>query len=92
MPYIIDLSIQFSQLCIMLSMLFCVIRLIIGPSAQDRALAMDTLWVCTMLFVLLIGIRFDSLLYFDIALVIALTGFISTIAIAKFLMRGEVIE
>jgi len=92
MSYIIDLSIQFSQLCIMLSMLFCVIRLILGPSAQDRALAMDTLWVCTMLFVLLIGIRFDSLLYFDIALVIALTGFISTIAIAKFLMRGEVIE
>ncbi len=92
MPYIIDLSIQFSQLCIMLSMLFCVIRLIIGPSAQDRALAMDTLWVCTMLFVLLMGIRFESLLYFDIAILIALTGFISTIAVAKFLMRGEIIE
>lgn len=92
MSYIIDLSIQFSQLCIMLSMLFCVIRLIIGPSAQDRALAMDTLWVCTMLFVLLMGIRFESLLYFDIAILIALTGFISTIAVAKFLMRGEIIE
>jgi len=92
MQTVIELSLQFSQFCIMLSMLFCVIRLILGPSAQDRALAMDTLWVCMMLFVLLMGIRFESLLYFDIAILIALTGFISTIAVAKFLMRGEIIE
>ncbi len=92
MHNVLLLSMQFSQLCIILSMLCCVIRLVIGPSAQDRVLALDTLWICSMLFILLIGIRFDSLLYFDIALIIALTGFISTVALAKFLIRGEVIE
>lgn len=92
MHNVLLLSMQFSQLCIILSMLCCVIRLVIGPSAQDRVLALDTLWICSMLFILLIGIRFDSLLYFDIALIIALTGFISTVALAKFLIRGVVIE
>lgn len=89
---VIECSIVFSQLCIMLSMLCCVIRLIKGPSAQDRVLALDTLWICAMLFALVLGIQFSNLVYFEIAMLIALTGFISTIALAKFLMRGEIIE
>ena len=89
---VIECSIVFSQFCIMLSMLCCVIRLIKGPSAQDRVLALDTLWICAMLFALVLGIQFSNLVYFEIAMLIALTGFISTIALAKFLMRGEIIE
>jgi multicomponent K+:H+ antiporter subunit F len=55
-------------------------------------LALDTLWMCTMLLALLLGIAHGSLVYFEAALLIALLGFVSTVALAKFLMRGEVIE
>jgi len=73
-------------------MLLCALRLVIGPTAQDRILALDTLWMCTMLLVLMLGIRFGNLIYFEAAMLIALIGFVSTVALAKFLMRGEVIE
>ena len=89
---LIDVSISFAQICMMLSMLCCVIRLIKGPSAQDRVLALDTLWICAMLFALVLGIKFSNFIYFEIAMLIALLGFVSTIALAKFLMRGEIIE
>lgn len=89
---LLSFSIGFVMVCILLAMLFCMVRLLIGPSAQDRVLALDTLWMCTMLLALALGIRFESLVYFEAALLIALVGFISTVALAKFLMRGEVIE
>lgn len=85
-------SLYFSQFCLLLAMLFCTLRLLRGPTAQDRVLALDTLWMVVMLFTLLLGISFANQLYFELALLIALTGFVSTIALAKFLMRGEIIE
>lgn len=92
MKLILELSLYFAQLCTMLAIVFCCIRLLRGPTAQDRVLAMDTLWMCIMIFILLIGMATASLIYFEVALLIALTGFISTMALAKFLMRGEIIE
>lgn len=92
MSSVLGFAISFAQICILLAMVFCTIRLVIGPSAQDRILALDTLWMCTMLQVLMMGIRFSNELYFELALLIALTGFVSSIALAKFLMRGEIIE
>ena len=86
------LALGFAQICVLLAMVFCVIRLLYGPTAQDRVLALDSLWMAAMLFILLLGIGFSSTLYFEAALLIALTGFVSSIALAKFLMRGEVIE
>ena len=69
-----------------------VFRLARGTRAQDRVLGLDTLYVNAMLLMVTFGIRTGSNLYFDAALVIALLGFVSTVAVAKFLMRGEVIE
>lgn len=63
-----------------------------GPRAQDRVLGLDTLYVTAMLMIVTFGVRTGSMLYFEAALVIALLGFASTVAMAKFLMRGEVIE
>jgi multisubunit Na+/H+ antiporter MnhF subunit len=63
-----------------------------GPSAQDRVLAFDTLYLNGLLSLLLLGIRTRSTVYFDMALLIALFGFIGSAALAKFLLRGEVIE
>lgn len=92
MSTILELSIVYAFICVLVAMLFCTIRLVIGPSAHDRVLALDTIWMCAMLLALVLGIRFRSDVYFETAMLIALLGFVSTIAIAKFLMRGEVIE
>jgi multicomponent K+:H+ antiporter subunit F len=67
-------------------------RVVKGPRAQDRILGIDTLYVNAMLLLLTFDIRTGSTLYFELALVIALLGFATTVALAKFLMRGEVIE
>ena len=92
MTMLLEFSIGFASVCVLLAMLFCLVRLLIGPSAQDRVLALDTLWMVSMVFALVLGIRFGNQVYFDFALMIALVGFVSTIALAKFLMRGEIIE
>jgi len=67
-------------------------RLLWGPRAQDRVLAIDTLYVNVMLLTLVIGIRSGSNFFFEAAAVIAILGFSATAALAKFLLRGEVIE
>ncbi|MBN9454142.1 MAG: K+/H+ antiporter subunit F [Bosea sp.] len=67
-------------------------RLIRGPRAQDRVLCLDAMYVSAMLLVLTVGIRTGSSIYFEAALIISVLGFVSSIALAKFLMRGEVIE
>ena len=81
-----------AQLLLGLAMLLALLRLLRGPRAQDRVLALDTLYVNGMLLVLALGIRQGTTLYFEAALVIGMLGFVSTAALAKFLLRGEVIE
>ncbi|MGE3149471.1 MAG: K+/H+ antiporter subunit F [Pseudorhodoplanes sp.] len=67
-------------------------RIAHGPRAQDRVVGLDSLYVNGMLLALTFGIRSGDAIYFEVALVIALLGFVGTVALAKFLMRGEVIE
>jgi multicomponent K+:H+ antiporter subunit F len=67
-------------------------RLVRGPSAQDRVLALDFLYMLGMLITLVLGIRNSSNMYFEAALIIALMGFVGSSALSKFLLRGEVIE
>ena len=92
MEVMLQSAIGYAAACVSLAMLFCAIRLLIGPTAHDRVLALDALWMCGMLLMLVLGIRFGSQLYFGAAMLIALIGFVSTIALAKFLMRGEIVE
>ena len=75
-----------------LAMVCAAFRILRGPRAQDRVVGLDTLYVNAMLLLLTFGIRTGQQLYFEAALVIALLGFVGTVALAKFLMRGEVIE
>ena len=67
-------------------------RALRGPRAQDRVLALDTLYVNAAMLLLVFGIRTGSTHYFEAALLITSLGFVSTAALSKFLMRGEVIE
>ena len=85
-------AIVFAQFCFALSMFIATFRLLRGPSAQDRVLALDTFYLNGMLTLLMLGIRSGTTVYFDIALLIALFGFVGSVALAKFLLRGEVIE
>lgn len=87
-----DFAAGFAQVCFALAMSFAAIRLLRGPRAQDRILALDTLYVNAMLMLLMLGIRTTTTVYFDVALLIALFGFVGSVALAKFLLRGEVIE
>lgn len=82
----------FASACFVLAMIFALARLFLGPSAQDRVLAFDTMYINGMLTLLMLGIRSSSTVYFDMALLIAMFGFVGTIALSKFLLRGEVIE
>ena len=92
MNQLLDIASNFAALCFVLAMMLALVRLFIGPSAQDRVLAYDTMYINGMLTLLMLGIRSHSGVYFDMALLIALFGFVSSIALAKFLLRGEVIE
>ena len=85
-------SVTLAQLMLVAAMTGYVFRLIRGPRAQDRVLCLDAMYVTAMLLVITFGIRTGTTLYFEAALVMALLGFVSTVALAKFLMRGEVIE
>jgi len=82
----------FALVCFMLGMGCAMLRMLRGPTAQDRVLALDALYVNGMLAMLVFGIRSGTEVYFDVALLIALFGFVGSTAMAKFLLRGEVIE
>ena len=81
-----------AQLLLVAAMSFAGWRVLRGPRAQDRVLGMDTLYLNAMLLIVSVGIRTGNALYFEAALIIGLLGFTATVALAKFLMRGQVIE
>ncbi|MGR0184938.1 MULTISPECIES: K+/H+ antiporter subunit F [Azospirillum] len=85
-------SIFLAQILLVVAMACATYRVLRGPRAQDRVLGLDTLYVNATMLLLTFGIRTGSTLYFEAALIIALLGFVATAALAKFLMRGEVIE
>jgi multicomponent K+:H+ antiporter subunit F len=85
-------SVLCAQSLLGLALACSTLRILRGPRAQDRVLGFDSLYVNAMLLVLSFGIQSGNILYFEAALMIAVLGFVSTVALAKFLLRGEVIE
>lgn len=67
-------------------------RLIIGPHIVDRILALDTMYINSIALILLFGIYNQTPLYFEAALLIAMLGFVSSVAFGKYLLRGDIIE
>lgn len=92
MNTVLDVAMTFAATCFVVSMVLASIRLFRGPTAQDRVLAFDALYLNGMLSLLILGVRAQSAVYFDMALLIALFGFVGSASFAKFLLRGEVIE
>lgn len=85
-------AVTFAQVALALAMALAVLRMLRGPRAQDRVLGLDALYLNSMLLLLVFGIRTGNTIYFEASLIIAVLGFVATVALAKFLMRGEVIE
>ena len=92
MSPLLSVSINITLVLYLLAMLLGLVRMLRGPSSQDRVLAMDFIFVVAMLVMLVLAIRYNSTMYFEGALLMALFGFIGSVALAKFLLRGEVIE
>lgn len=92
MSTVLAWSITTAQILLGCAMACAAFRILWGPRAQDRVVGFDCLYVNAMLLLLVFGIRTGTTLYFEVALIIALLGFVSTVALAKFLLRGEVIE
>lgn len=84
-------ALDFSIVCTALALALCGWRLVAGPQPTDRVLALDTLYVNTVALVILLGLRLSSDLLFEAALLIAMLGFIATVALARFIARGDVI-
>ena len=92
MSPLLSMAINATLVMYLLAMGIGLARLMVGPSAQDRVLAVDFMYVVGMLVMLVLAIRYDSDMYFEGALLMVLFGFVGSVALAKFLLRGEVIE
>lgn len=85
-------AVSIAQLMLVASMAIVSVRMVIGPRAQDRIIGLDTFYINAMLLLVTFGVGTGRVVYFEAALVIGILGFVSSVALAKFLMRGEVIE
>ncbi|MBK1701136.1 K+/H+ antiporter subunit F [Thiococcus pfennigii] len=89
---ILSLSIYAALAMLAVAILLNLWRLAIGPDDTDRVLALDTLFINTIALLVVLGIHFDTTVYFESALVLALIGFIGTAAFCKYQLRGDLIE
>lgn len=75
-----------------LAILPCAWRLLAGPTPTDRIIALDTLYLVAVGIVALLGMRQGTLLLFEAALIVAMFGFVGTVALSRYVTRGDVIE
>ena len=89
---ILDFALNTAIVAITVAMLLCGWRLLRGPETTDRLLALDTLYLNTVALIVLLGIRWNTALMFEAALLVAMLGFASTVALARYISRGDVVE
>jgi len=87
-----DIAVTTAFVVVALAQVMAMIRLIIGPEAGDRILALDTMVVNAIGLIVLLGIAQGTQVYFEVAMLIAMLGFVSTVALARFVLRGDIIE
>ncbi|KQD01385.1 monovalent cation/H+ antiporter subunit F [Acinetobacter soli] len=88
LPYALGICL----VAITISMFLCLIRLVMGPSVIDRLLALDTLFLNATCLVIVLGIYWATTNLFEGALLIAMLGFVSTVALARYFTSGHVID
>ena len=88
----IEYALLFAFICYGVGLLFNLYRVVIAPGVPDRILALDTMTINMIAILTLFGIREGTDMYFEAALLFAMVGFVSTVAYAKFILRGDIIE
>jgi len=88
----IALALNFAIACYGVALLINLYRTLRGPTVADRLLAVDTMVVNLIALLVLAGIQARSGINFEVALLLAMTGFVSTVAFCKYLLRGNIIE
>ena len=89
---IVTWALNFALVAVSLATLLALWRVLRGPETVDRVLGLDTLYVNAVALVILLGLSSGTALLFEAALVIAMLGFVATVAVARFISRGDVIE
>ncbi len=89
---LLDIAIAVTFVALVLGQILSMIRLMIGPTVGDRILALDTMVINAIGLVVLLGILQGVTIYFEVSLLIAMLGFVSTVALARFVLRGDIIE
>ncbi|MDY0057901.1 MAG: K+/H+ antiporter subunit F [Methyloversatilis sp.] len=88
----IALALDITVGAIVIAMLICGWRVLRGPEIVDRILAIDTLYVNVVALVIVLGMRQQTELLFEAALIVAMLGFVGTVGLSRYLTRGDVIE
>ena len=88
----LNYALIFSFAAVAVAQVLSMVRLVIGPTVADRILALDTMVVNAIGLIVLLGIAQGTRIYFEVALIIAMLGFVSTVAYARFILRGDIIE
>ena len=88
LPYTLGIC----MVAITISMFLCLIRLVMGPSIVDRLLALDTLFLNATCLIIILGIYWASTAFFEGALLVAMLGFVSTVALARYFTTGHVVD
>ena len=88
----ITVSLHIALGCVALALLFNGWRVLRGPSMGDRIVALDTMVINAIALIVLVGMIGGSDTYFEAALLLAMVGFVSTIAYCKFILRGDIVE
>lgn len=89
---LMNISLIVAFVAVGLAQIMAMIRLVIGPDTGDRILALDTMVVYAIGMIVLLGLSQGTLIYFEASLIIAMLGFVSTVAYARFVLRGDIIE
>ncbi|AXI48552.1 K+/H+ antiporter subunit F [Sulfitobacter sp. SK012] len=90
--WVMDTALIIAFVTLALGQALSMVRLVLGPTIGDRILALDTMVINALGFVVLLGIHQGIQIYFEVALLIAMLGFVSTVALARFILRGDIIE
>lgn len=88
----VNITLILAFVVIAVSQVMAMVRLVIGPDTGDRILALDTMVINAIGFIVLLGISQGTRVYFEVSLLIAMLGFVSTVAYARFVLRGDIIE
>lgn len=89
---LLSIALDLGTAAVTVAVILCAWRLLKGPEISDRVLALDTLYMNMVALIILLDIRWDTELLFEAALLVAMMGFVSTVALSRFITRGDVIE